>query len=109
MATRAPLFKRLTTARRHEPTPPNWGRGRGPGWAKRRLEILKRDAWLCQCKDCRQRAVPLPAHEVDHIVPLAEGGGDEHSNLQAINKRCHRKKTAQEARRGQAKNHDSKT
>lgn len=49
--------------------------------------------WLCQCDDCKTRLVPLPAHEVDHITPLATGGTDDPDNLQAINKDCHRRKT----------------
>ena len=38
-------------------------------------------------------ARPKPATEVDHIVPVAEGGTDDPSNLQAINKVCHKRKT----------------
>jgi len=38
----------------------------------------------------------MPATEVDHIIPKAKGGTDDMSNLQAINKECHKKKTARE-------------
>ena len=35
--------------------------------------------------------------EVDHIVPKREGGTDEESNLQALCKSCHSRKTAEES------------
>ncbi|MCH2170831.1 HNH endonuclease [Myxococcota bacterium] len=35
--------------------------------------------------------------EVDHIVPLVDGGGHDLSNLQTLCMPCHRLKTAQEA------------
>lgn len=40
------------------------------------------------------------ATEVDHIVPVAEGGTDELGNLQAACPGCHRIKTQAEATRG---------
>lgn len=40
------------------------------------------------------------ATEVDHIVPHAEGGTDEDSNLEAICGPHHKAKTAEEAKRG---------
>jgi len=36
------------------------------------------------------------ADEVDHIVPLSRGGGDERSNLQPLCRPCHAAKTARE-------------
>jgi hypothetical protein len=36
--------------------------------------------------------------ELDHIVPLVDGGSHEPSNLQTLCTPCHKKKTAQEAR-----------
>lgn len=40
------------------------------------------------------------APEVDHIVPHAEGGTDEDTNLEAICSQHHRAKTAEESKRG---------
>ena len=37
------------------------------------------------------------ASEVDHVVPLHLGGADDVSNLQALCRACHAKKTAAEA------------
>jgi 5-methylcytosine-specific restriction protein A len=36
----------------------------------------------------------------DHVVPLAEGGRDEETNVQAICMDCHREKTERESQRG---------
>ncbi len=83
------------------------GKGRGGRpWRRVRLFVLNRDGWLCQCEDCRQRLVPLPANEVDHISNKRDKRGrldDSPQNLRAINSECHKKKTqkeAQEARSG---------
>jgi len=42
--------------------------------------------------------MPLVAHEVDHIIPKAQGGTDDPGNLRAINRDCHRAKTQKEAK-----------
>ena len=44
------------------------------------------------------RANP-PADHLDHIVPLAEGGADDETNLAPIHSTCHVEETAAEARR----------
>lgn len=75
------------------------GRGGRP-WRRLREQILKRDQYLCQCDDCRAAERIRPAHEVDHIIPLSQGGTDSSSNLRAINHDCHKAKTQREARQG---------
>ena len=75
------------------------GRGGRP-WRRLRDQVLKRDGYVCQCDSCQQRIMPLVAHEVDHIISLAEGGTDDPGNLMAINRDCHAKKTQAEAARG---------
>ena len=74
-------------------------RGYGSTWDKTRVRILKRDQYLCQCEDCKLLKRIRPASEVDHIVNKAEGGTDADSNLQAINKDCHKAKTQREQAR----------
>jgi 5-methylcytosine-specific restriction protein A len=64
---------------------------------KLRARILIRDGGMCQCDQCHGSG--LTATEVDHRIPLWEGGTDDDSNLQAINTDCHKRKTADEARR----------
>lgn len=43
-----------------------------------RFEVFKRDEFRCQY--CG-RQPPVVVLQVDHIVPIVEGGGDEKSNL----------------------------
>jgi len=79
-------------------------RGYGPQWDKLRKVILARDMGLCQCDECAKRLVPLPANEVDHIVPKAKARRlgwteeqiDAESNLRAVNGDCHKRITAQQ-------------
>lgn len=70
---------------------------RGDAWMKLRARILVRDGGMCQCEQCQ--GMRLTATEVDHCIPLWEGGTDHEANLQAINTDCHKRKTADEARR----------
>lgn len=71
-------------------------RGYGPDWDRLRKRILERDCYLCQCKHCKAEKLTTLAHEVDHIVPKAKGGTDAPSNLQAIARDCHKRKTAED-------------
>jgi 5-methylcytosine-specific restriction endonuclease McrA len=60
----------------------------------RRKRILKR--YLYACHYCGHKG----ADQVDHVVPLGEGGADDETNLAPIHAEpCHREKTAQEAQR----------
>jgi 5-methylcytosine-specific restriction protein A len=62
------------------------------GWRRTRALVLTRDGGRCSCG--------APALEVDHVVPVAEGGTDEAWNLRAICPPCHKIKTQEEAKRG---------
>lgn len=66
-------------------------RGYGTEWIKRREYILARDEMLCQ--PCLAKNKLTKATEVDHIIPKAQGGTDDESNLQSICEDCHRDKT----------------
>lgn len=50
---------------------------------------------LYKCKICE--TLLSPSSEVDHIIPLYFGGGNERNNLQAICASCHSKKTVDDA------------
>lgn len=70
----------------------------GGAWDTVRTRIMTRDEGTCRCAECRAAGRLLEAHEVDHIVPVEQGGGHHDGNLQAINRDCHKAKTASEAR-----------
>ena len=53
----------------------------GNAWRPTRTLVLARDGW--RCKHCTQ-----PANVVDHIEPIAHGGSDDPSNLQALCAGC---------------------
>jgi len=71
---------------------------RGNSWQAIRRRILARDRGVCQCSDCKRTGAVKLAHEVDHVVPLDQGGSNGDGNLQAINRDCHALKTAAEAK-----------
>lgn len=71
-------------------------RGYGKEWDRIRPVILRRDRYLCQCSECKRLHRIRPAHEVDHVIPKGKGGTDDPANLQAINRNCHKEKTAKE-------------
>ncbi len=71
-------------------------RGYGYTWERVRLQVLKRDGSLCHCAECVATGRLRPAHEVDHIKPKAQNGTDDFSNLVAINKDCHKRKSMAE-------------
>ena len=50
-------------------------------WRSIRAGILARDGHRCQL--CGR-----PANEVDHIIPLADGGSDVEGNLRALCRAC---------------------
>jgi 5-methylcytosine-specific restriction enzyme A len=68
-------------------------RGYGAAWERTRREVMVEEP---VCRICGQR----PSAMVDHIVPKAEGGTDERSNLRGVCKRCHQVKSAREGARG---------
>lgn len=60
-------------------------RGYNRTWTKLRTMILAGEPL---CRMCSR-----PALDVDHIVPLSQGGGNDHGNLQPLCHSCHSKKT----------------
>ena len=62
-----------------------------------RLQATPRQRKLCvhtQGGCCNACKLPLPkAFQVDHIVPVYVGGGNEQANLQALHVACHSEKT----------------
>jgi 5-methylcytosine-specific restriction endonuclease McrA len=62
------------------------------------LEIFERDNWTCQiCKKPIDKSLKSPhplSPNLDHIKPLAKGGSDTPSNVQATHRKCNLKKSA---------------
>lgn len=82
----------------------NYGKGRGGRpWRRKRDAAMARDKFMCQ--PCQRAGRITLADEVDHIIPQAEGGTDDPSNLQAICEGCHVEKTKAEAARGANRSH----
>lgn len=68
-------------------------RVRGREWMETRKRILERDSYAC----CACGQVGM-MNEIDHIVPLEQGGSHADANLQTLCRRCHAAKTADEQR-----------
>jgi 5-methylcytosine-specific restriction protein A len=49
------------------------------------------------CVACSRQGLTVAATEVDHILPLAQGGTHAADNLQSLCKSCHSRKTATES------------
>lgn len=56
-----------------------------------RVQVLARDGYKCKMCGRTKEKVPL---EVDHIIPVANGGTDELSNLATLCRDCNRGKTS---------------
>src|SRR5829696_4387684 len=86
----------------HEPKP--WATSRRKarvkvsGWEEQRRARRVLARYLGACHWCGHKG----ATQVDHVVPLADGGPDDETNLAPIHADCHRTKTQAEARRARA-------
>lgn len=67
-------------------------RGYSGEWRRIRAAYLSEHPY---CVSCGQLAT-----EVDHVVPRAQGGGDEWENLRGLCKACHSRRTMAEMARG---------
>lgn len=92
-----PEHKRLVAARynRYERTPEMKNRYNGAWPAIRRSYIAAHPL----CEVCGHEGRYTEAREVHHIIPLADGGTHEDSNLMALCKPCHSRITATEGGR----------
>lgn len=68
----------------------------------RRLQDLRRQLFRHEplCRVCAAKGLTVVATIRDHIVPLAEGGTDEASNIQPMCQACSDEKTKRESARG---------
>lgn len=85
-----PLLKTLAITR----NPDAIQRTRGRAWMTRRASWLRKHP-LCVMCESEGRAVP--ATDLDHIIPLIDGGADDESNYQSLCRDHHKAKSAVEA------------
>ncbi|MDW7685227.1 MAG: HNH endonuclease [Bacillota bacterium] len=64
----------------------------GRSWKKIRDRYIKTHPL---CEECHRKGRLTPAEEVHHIIPLANGGGNNKENLVSLCKSCHSRITAQ--------------
>lgn len=80
-----------------------------PGWANTRRVVIERAQGQCQHQDEKPHATiagqtvklrcGFPGRDVDHIINVAEGGGEDLSNLQLLCEWHHKQKTQAEAKK----------
>ena len=96
------LAANTTTVKTLATTPGATPRQRGRAWMVRRERLLLANPL---CAICLQQGRTTAAIEVDHIIPLHQGGPDIDSNTQNLCIPCHQDKTKQDGsgwRRGTA-------
>ena len=72
-------------------------RGYDRQWQRLRRMKLARQPF---CAECSRRGRIVAATDVDHIVPLANGGTNADDNLQSLCHSCHSRKTADQRGKG---------
>jgi len=98
LRTLPPRLKAIGLKLDAAPMEGRYGKGRGGRpWRRLRNTVLRRDGFLCQ--PCKAEGRTKLATEVDHIVPMFEGGSDAMKNLQGICSECHKVKTQAEIAR----------
>ncbi len=103
---------RLKTLKSNLTTLPNRlqplsGVGRRPGSAGLRWSGRKLQEWRARilgreplCRHCNEKGITRRAQEVDHIVPLGQGGTYDDDNACPLCTDCHKAKTARERQAG---------
>ena len=100
MPTQPPRFAFVKREPRKawQPTRPDRDkRKRGRPQQRERLRILADEPL---CRPCLAEGRTTASAQVDHIIPLSQGGSDDRDNKQGICLPCHRKKTALESSAG---------
>jgi RNA-directed DNA polymerase len=60
-------------------------------WSPTQRKLLKIQRGVCRW--CTQRIILNETVEIDHIMPISQGGSDKYTNLQLLHKQCHIEKT----------------
>lgn len=96
---RCPRCTREPYARSKPRTREHPSRVNARAWRRLRLSVFEQQHFICAAADCTSLTT-----ELDHIVSIEAGGGDERSNLQGLCTPCHDEKTQAEARRAAHQN-----
>jgi len=62
---------------------------------RERVDIFNRNNGVCHL--CAGKITAGEAWDVEHIIPLAQGGDDDGDNLQPAHRKCHAAKSKQDA------------
>jgi len=93
MPTRPPRHDQTPTRTIHRVVRPSaHARGYGKRWQRLARSFLAGHP-ICADPFGLHGSRRVPGSQVDHIVPLANGGTNSDSNLQTLCARCHRRKT----------------
>lgn len=65
--------------------------GKHPQISSRLASLLKKQKG--KCEHCDLHFYEADLIEIDHIIPVNQGGKDEYTNLQALHRHCHDTKT----------------
>lgn len=68
---------------------------RRPLSTKARVALFAR--WNGECHICGGKIAAGQAWQVEHVIPLAQGGDDHGDNLRPAHTKCHTAKTAKDA------------
>jgi 5-methylcytosine-specific restriction protein A len=91
------MHKKLTEAKYDQyQRDPDSVKRYGQLWRKIRNRFLKEHPL---CEICKREGKLTPAKQVHHVVPLANGGTNEESNLMSLCASCHSTITAKEGGR----------
>lgn len=91
---RCPRCTREPYARSKPRTREHPSRVNARAWRRLRLAVFAEQEFICAIEHCVELCTQL-----DHIVSIEEGGGDERSNLQGLCTTHHDEKTQREAQR----------
>jgi hypothetical protein len=62
--------------------------------AAKKKRVVESQNWICaMCDETLDET-----HEIDHVIELCDGGSNDDSNLRALCRRCHARKTKEERR-----------
>jgi 5-methylcytosine-specific restriction protein A len=102
MARLTMLRPRVGTLRTGVASPLEVARIAGRPWMRIRAQVLNADPL---CVHCRLERRVAEANEVDHVVPLWEGGTNDLANLQGLCGACHKVKSEAETLRRTIQGH----